>query len=327
MNYTSEFGTQENRSQAAIGSFVFHAVLFAILFFTVVKANLPEEMGGGGIEVALGAPDQGSPDQSNMPKGTQLDDPTQTEESKPEPVKESKPEPEPERAKPAPSKPAPPTKTDIPKNTPTVDDPDVAAIKKEKEEKKRKEQAESSERARKQAEATAEANRKAEAASAVAAAEKAKKDAYDKAKNKAGGAFGTAGGSGTGSGAGTKPGQGGTAGGKVGGDPFGDGGSGGGSGGGAGGGTGVSIGGGLGGRAIQSRPKVSDNSQKTGKVSVQVCVDSNGDVSSADYTQKGSDTADGQLRQIAVDAARKFKFAKSDFDKQCGTITFTFKVK
>ena len=42
---------------------------------------------------------------------------------------------------------------------------------------------------------------------------------------------------------------------------------------------------------------MSDNSQKTGKVSVQVCVDSNGDVSSADYTQKGSDTADGQLRQ------------------------------
>lgn len=325
MNYTSEFGTQENRSKAAIGSFIFHAVLIALMFFTIVKADLPEEMGGGGIEVALGAPDQGSPDQSNMPKGTQLDDPTQTEESKPEPVRESKPEPEP--VKPAPSKPAPPTKTDIPKNTPTVDDPDVAAIKKEKEEKKRREQAESAERARKQAEAQAQADQKRRDAEAAAAAEKAKQDAYNKAKNKAGGAFGTSGGSGSGSGAGTKPGQGGQAGGKPGGDPFGDGGSGGGSGGGAGGGTGVSIGGGLGGRAIQSRPKVNDNSQKTGKVSVQVCVDSNGDVSSADYTQKGSDTADGQLRQIAVDAARKFKFAKSDFDKQCGTITFTFRVK
>ena len=87
------------------------------------------------------------------------------------------------------------------------------------------------------------------------------------------------------------------------------------------------VGGGLGDRGVVFEPKISDNSQKTGTVVVRVCVDRNGDVVSADYTQKGSTTADSELRNIAINSAKKFRFAKSSIDKQCGTITIDFKVR
>lgn len=104
-------------------------------------------------------------------------------------------------------------------------------------------------------------------------------------------------------------------------------GSGGGSGGGSGTGTGVSIGGGLSGRRVVGRPNMADNSQKQGKVNVEICVNSNGDVIRADYTLRESTTNDSELRNKAIAWARQHKFAPSNNEQECGTILFNFQLQ
>lgn len=92
--------------------------------------------------------------------------------------------------------------------------------------------------------------------------------------------------------------------------------------------TGVGIiGGGLDGRGLTYSPRIQDNTQKSGKVVVKVCVNSSGDVISAEYTQAGSTTTDMELRNIAVTNARKFRFSPHSVDKQCGTISIDFRLK
>lgn len=87
------------------------------------------------------------------------------------------------------------------------------------------------------------------------------------------------------------------------------------------------IGGGLAGRKVLEVPAVSENSQKTGRVVVKVCVGSNGKVSSAKYTQQGSTTLDAQLIRLAEKGAAKYLFSTADIESQCGSITFDFKVR
>lgn len=87
------------------------------------------------------------------------------------------------------------------------------------------------------------------------------------------------------------------------------------------------VGGGLGDRGVLFEPSIQDNSQKTGRVVVRVCVDSEGNVVSAEYTQRGSTTTDGDLRRRAIESAERFKFTQSDIDRQCGTITVEFKLE
>jgi TonB family protein len=87
------------------------------------------------------------------------------------------------------------------------------------------------------------------------------------------------------------------------------------------------VGGGLGSRGVKYEPKITDNSQKTGKVVVDVCVDKTGKVVSANYTQRGSTTTDSDLRALAERSAMKFIFTESAIEKQCGTITVDFKVR
>ena len=88
-----------------------------------------------------------------------------------------------------------------------------------------------------------------------------------------------------------------------------------------------SVGGGLGGRRIQYVPKVVESSQKTGRVVVQVCVNEAGQVFQSGFTQKGSTTFDSDLVATAVKFSRQYRFSESTVSKQCGTITFDFKVK
>ncbi len=87
------------------------------------------------------------------------------------------------------------------------------------------------------------------------------------------------------------------------------------------------VGGGLGSRGVLHEPQINDRSQKTGRVVITVCVDKNGKVIKAEYTQKGSTTTDSELKDIARKAAQQFKFTLSDIEEQCGTITVDFKVK
>ncbi|MCC6460921.1 MAG: hypothetical protein IT260_10655 [Saprospiraceae bacterium] len=96
-------------------------------------------------------------------------------------------------------------------------------------------------------------------------------------------------------------------------------------------GTGPSIsvsGQGLAARKVVKRPSAPKvDTKANGRVAVQVCVDSKGNVISADYTLKGSTTTNQQLIGEALHQARQFQFATSDVEKQCGSIFFDFREK
>ncbi len=87
------------------------------------------------------------------------------------------------------------------------------------------------------------------------------------------------------------------------------------------------VGGGLSGRGVEFEPTFADNSQKTGKVSLSICVNNDGKVTKADFTQKGSTTSDAYLIDLARKTALKYRFSKSDIESQCGTVTIDFKVQ
>ena len=52
-------------------------------------------------------------------------------------------------------------------------------------------------------------------------------------------------------------------------------------------------------RGIVYQPQIRDNTQKTGRVVVRICVDNEGNVISARFTQKGSTTTDSHLISLA----------------------------
>jgi len=90
--------------------------------------------------------------------------------------------------------------------------------------------------------------------------------------------------------------------------------------------TGGDIGGGLSGRGVRSRSKPVNNTGQFGKVVIKICVDKDGNVLSATFTQGGSTNADGDLVRLAEKAAKAYKFQGNPNapDKQCGTVTFRF---
>jgi outer membrane biosynthesis protein TonB len=87
------------------------------------------------------------------------------------------------------------------------------------------------------------------------------------------------------------------------------------------------VGGGLANREVVFEPSIQENSQKAGTVVIKICVNSDGDVIEADYTQKGSTTSDAVLVAVAEKAAKKYKFTLSTITKQCGTVTIKYVVK
>jgi outer membrane biosynthesis protein TonB len=87
------------------------------------------------------------------------------------------------------------------------------------------------------------------------------------------------------------------------------------------------IGGGLTNRGVVHEPRIRDNTQKTGKVAINICVDSDGNVIKAEYTQKGSTTTDSHLKKIAEEGVKKYKFSKSNVKEQCGSIIIDFEVE
>ncbi|MBK8845581.1 MAG: hypothetical protein IPO27_03055 [Bacteroidetes bacterium] len=97
---------------------------------------------------------------------------------------------------------------------------------------------------------------------------------------------------------------------------------------GSGGGTGINVN--LKGRKILKRPNVTDNSQETGTVVVEITVDKNGKVVSAVPGGQGSTTTSKRLYDLS-----KLKALECQFDVtnnpdnilQKGTITFVYKYK
>ncbi len=250
--------------------------------------------GQEGILVNLGLPDVGQGNDNAGPaevtKPVEQPQPAEPEvsEPEPEPVEEIK-------------KPDPAPQKEVVK----TEDPAAVALRK----KKQQEEAE-----RKRQEELAEQKRKAEEARKKAEAEaQAKKEAEaDALKKQLGGLFGD----GKGKGDTGKPGNQG--------DPNGDPdasklegistGSG-------------SVGGGLGNRGVASAPKITDNSQQQGTVVLKICVNSAGSVTSAEFTQRGSTISDSRLKNLAISNAKRWKFSPGTVDKQCGTITYRFRVQ
>ena len=62
---------------------------------------------------------------------------------------------------------------------------------------------------------------------------------------------------------------------------------------------------------------------------VELCVDQSGQViqNSVKFTQRGSTTTDAQLVNAAIRNAKSWGFNQGSVDRQCGTITYNFKVQ
>ena len=90
-------------------------------------------------------------------------------------------------------------------------------------------------------------------------------------------------------------------------------------------GSGLSLGGGLGNRGVVTAPTFDPVEQVKGKVTIDVCVDINGNVLTAESTIKNSTIISQPVIQQAVKTAKKWKFEKGK--RACGTITYILKLK
>jgi outer membrane biosynthesis protein TonB len=91
-------------------------------------------------------------------------------------------------------------------------------------------------------------------------------------------------------------------------------------------GTGM-VGGGLGGRGVVSSPALKDDSNNRGSVVVAICLDNDGNVTEAKFQLQGSTITSGKLRDLAVSNARQWRFKPGNEERQCGIITYSFKVQ
>lgn len=288
----------EQKGRIAAG-LTFLAVVVLLMIPIFFYQNPPP--GQEGILVNLGLPDLG--------QGTENAGPS-APAAPAEPQRQPEPEPEPQAAPPTPVTPQPQQREVV-----QTEDPAEVALRKQREQEKRERDAEQrrqeeADRKRRQEEADRRAREEAERKAREA--EAARKAEADRMKNQIGGLFGSGGGKGNTGKAGNQ--------GDPDGDPNAD------------RLEGIStgngrVGGGLGGRGVLAAPSVQENSQKQGTVVVEVCVGSDGNIVSANYTQRGSTTTDSQLVNAAVQNAKRWKFSKGEVDKQCGTITYNFKVQ
>ncbi len=330
MDYRGKKIEQENDQKATLLSLTLHTLLLLAAFFmpsvqappkppdSKIQVELPPELLGGGP--SLGLPDEGKG--NNPVPGKPDPNAGNSQPSKPEPAM---PAPEPVKPAPAPkpviSKPVTPPPT---KRVETTEDPTAVAIRRQQEEtrKKAEEQKYRDAQVEKEKKRQADAVKAAENQKAAEAAERqrAEQAAKDKFKGRFGNGTsgGTNGGGGTGDGRGNtgKPGNQG----KPDGDPNSDNLD-------KGFGRGPGTVNGFGGRNVQSAPKLQESSQKSGKVVVTVCINAQGAVLSADYKAVGSTTTDQDLIDAAKRNARQYKFAAGSAEKQCGTITYNFRVQ
>lgn len=289
---------RENARRGQIAGGVMFILLIILLLMPLFFYQNPPP-GQEGIQVNLGIPDIGMGDDLTAPpaKTSQEEQPVE-EEPIEEPVEEEVPTPVVEND----PVPEPPQREVI-----TTEDPNAVRLRQQQEreaaeERERQRQEAERERQRREAEAERERQRQAQEAAAQST------------RDEISGLFG----SGSGGGNTNKPGDGGSPDGDpdataIGNKSFGSG----------------QIGGGLGSRGVMSSPALVENSQKSGKVVVELCVGADGSVipSSVKFTQRGSTTTDSQLVNAAIRNAKRWGFSRGTVDRQCGTITYNFRVQ
>lgn len=89
--------------------------------------------------------------------------------------------------------------------------------------------------------------------------------------------------------------------------------------------SGISIKSGLKGRRITTFPSFEDDFNENAKIAMNLRVDENGRVTSAEYTASGSTSSNGKLKEIAKRKAMQLKFNPGEED--IGTVIFEFKLK
>lgn len=84
---------------------------------------------------------------------------------------------------------------------------------------------------------------------------------------------------------------------------------------------------GLGGRTLKSKPEQSNDIGTPGSVIINICINQKGDVTEANYVQKGSTITDNAFIKQVVANTKKWKFMESTTasDKECGVVTYLFK--
>lgn len=322
---------REERNKARIATAILTVLFFILLLLPWFTYQNPPPGQEGTIvnlgTLAIGQGEENAPESNSTPLEAEKEEQEEPASSVKEEVKETKKEKPQEKPqeKPEPKK-EPESKKVIKDNSENIALAEAKKKKKKEQEEKAKKEKKAAEKAEKLAEAerqkkAAEEKRiakekriAAEKAAAAKAAEDAKLAEANDLKNNLKDLFGK-------SGEGEGKGETGTPGnqGVKGGDPK------------ASAVEGISSGsgvvsGGLTGRG-GSGPGIKDNSNKSGTIMIKVCVDSQGKVSSASYTQKGSTLLDPSLKKKAVENAYKWNFKSGSADKQCGFIKYEFKVE
>lgn len=90
--------------------------------------------------------------------------------------------------------------------------------------------------------------------------------------------------------------------------------------------SGVAISKGLSGRRIIVLPSFEDDFNENAKIAMNLRVDENGKVTSAEYTASGSTSSNGKLKEIARRKAMQLKFNAGD-GESIGTVVFNFRLK
>lgn len=73
--------------------------------------------------------------------------------------------------------------------------------------------------------------------------------------------------------------------------------------------------------------RMKDESGKLGIIVLDVCIDQNGQVISANFSPQGSTTKDAYLLNLAIENVRKWEFASGVAEKDCGKVTYRFVLK
>lgn len=298
-------------------------ILFIVLLVMPIFWHMNPPPGQPGILVNLGKIDMGQGNENaaasqavTQPQPDPAPQPTPEPAATPPPQPDPEPDPVPEPPRPTPT----PPREVVQQETPAE-----IAIRQQKvrDEAARRQQQERDRKAaqqlqdrldREEADRVRKANAAAEAARQEEARRAAQEAAANNTKDQIGGLFG----SGSGNGNTGTPGNQGDPNGDPNADKL----------------TGISTGdgrvaGGLGGRGVVNSPPVRENSQVSGRVVIKVCVAPNGSISSAEYTQSGSSTANSKLVNAAIANAKKWKFKADPAapQQQCGTVTYDFKVQ
>jgi len=306
MSYTAiSHKEKEDQRRGAITSGLIHLLLLILVLWPFLHPPDPPP-GQAGVLIAFGAPDAGESggDVATAPPIEAEAEPVEADQPE-EPVREEKPKKV--EDKPVPVK-QPKKEVQTDKNSKERTIAKEKAKAKAAAEKKLNDARKAAEAEAKKAEAKRIADAKAAEAKRIADAKAAEAEKY---RN-----IGRTAGSNSGGGSNNKPGNQG----QTNGDPSGEALEG------ISTGNGI-LGGGISGRKIVKKPRIQDRSQNTGLVNVKVCVDDQGNVTSAKYTQSGSTTSNANLIEKAVEGAKRYKFDKSDRDMQCGTIKINFKVQ